>query len=691
MWNRTLSKLLIGIFLIFSIGPNLLAQARPGAANPYQSGNVEGPSSATDGHLVVFDGTDGKKVKDGGAVPEAGGDTTNMVEYEGSPVTDGNVVIFDGTTGKAIKDGGALPVVPDVSDMVEYGGSPVTDGHLVVFDGTDGKSIKDGGVVPVGGSYTPPGTGAVETTYAEVVQRRVSVLDFMTAAHKAKCLNGTIDEDVTYAYTAAEVYLSSLYRTGGTIYQPSGKYAANVSIQTQGINLEGESFVSSSSEDNCIVPWNVNLPALTIGDGTHDMYGGFVTKISLYGEGPNGTGLIGLYLPGGCQDWSFDKISVRRFANYEIYVTSGKVLTVNYPNEYMYFTNIHVSGGSGHTNIALVYMEMGLSWVTVVSFKGYHIHSGVSESGITLDGVVLWSEGGWIQGAGTGSGTDCVGVTLLKSASWTPKIWGWSTSIEVTGGGTGLRIYETTARKNASLYVIGMVTFTATGGTVYMKSADNTTTAISATDVPKLPYLTELFQPRIVEEAWFAHSADPAAANASIKLTSANKLQISNGPTGTVAIIGVLGVGTSSPAAAAHINGVPGAMFRLGLNTASTGGGLVFNNGETTATLSGASTTVAVAIPTGALLRGVQIRVDTEITSGDGATSWSASFSGGSTTALTTGQAFAKSTRVNVFVPYEICTNTTNVVITPNSGTFSGGVVRVLPLFETLATMSAAP
>lgn len=36
------------------------------------NGNVVGPASATDGHLAVFDGTTGKLIKDGGAVPAAG-------------------------------------------------------------------------------------------------------------------------------------------------------------------------------------------------------------------------------------------------------------------------------------------------------------------------------------------------------------------------------------------------------------------------------------------------------------------------------------------------------------------------------------------------------------------------------------------------------------------------------------------
>lgn len=37
------------------------------------SGIVIGPASATDGNLAVFDGTDGKKIKDGGSVPGGGG------------------------------------------------------------------------------------------------------------------------------------------------------------------------------------------------------------------------------------------------------------------------------------------------------------------------------------------------------------------------------------------------------------------------------------------------------------------------------------------------------------------------------------------------------------------------------------------------------------------------------------------
>jgi hypothetical protein len=46
--------------------------ANPAWDTPSGSGDVVGPSSATDGHLAVFDGATGKLIKDGGAVPSAG-------------------------------------------------------------------------------------------------------------------------------------------------------------------------------------------------------------------------------------------------------------------------------------------------------------------------------------------------------------------------------------------------------------------------------------------------------------------------------------------------------------------------------------------------------------------------------------------------------------------------------------------
>lgn len=64
------------------------------------SWDVDGPASATDGHLAVFDGATGKKIKDGGRPAEGDVDGPDVA-------VDGNLVVFDGTTGKKVKDSGS--------------------------------------------------------------------------------------------------------------------------------------------------------------------------------------------------------------------------------------------------------------------------------------------------------------------------------------------------------------------------------------------------------------------------------------------------------------------------------------------------------------------------------------------------------------------------------------------------------
>ncbi len=122
--------------------------------------------------------------------------------------------------------------------------------------------------------------------------------------------------------------------------------------------------------------------------------------------------------------------------------------------------------------------------------------------------------------------------------------------------------------------------------------------------------------------------------------------------------------------------------------TANVEGGFRRNIVEATATLSGSSTTITLSIPTGAKLLGVQLRVDTLITSA-AATTWSAAYSGGSTTSICSGQVFTANTKVNYMqAGYELTTNTTNIVITPNTGTFTGGVIRAVAYYEDYNTLS---
>ena len=128
-------------------------------------------------------------------------------------------------------------------------------------------------------------------------------------------------------------------------------------------------------------------------------------------------------------------------------------------------------------------------------------------------------------------------------------------------------------------------------------------------------------------------------------------------------------------------------------NVLGTGGGLRRTIAEaTSAALSGASVSIAVNVPSGARIHGVQLRVDTAVTSGDGATSWTAAYVNTPTTAICSGQAFTKDTKFNTIHPaYELTTGTVTIAITPNSGTFSAGVIRAVVYYEDLVALSNTP
>jgi len=156
-----------------------------------------------------------------------------------------------------------------------------------------------------------------------------------------------------------------------------------------------------------------------------------------------------------------------------------------------------------------------------------------------------------------------------------------------------------------------------------------------------------------------------------------------------------LGLGTLTPSAKLHVLGD----ILKSSATTNTGGGVRRSLAEGTATLSGASTVITLTpvaggsrIPAGARLAAVQLRVDTLVTSGDGATSWSAAFSGGSATSLATGQAFTKNTKIDVMLAgTEITSGLTDITITPNSGTFSAGAVRAIVYYDDLVALSSNP
>lgn len=102
------------------------------------------------------------------------------------------------------------------------------------------------------------------------------------------------------------------------------------------------------------------------------------------------------------------------------------------------------------------------------------------------------------------------------------------------------------------------------------------------------------------------------------------------------------------------------------------------------ATLSGAyvdidlKNSAGASMPAGVVVKNTQFRVDEEITSGDGATSWDGAFVGGASDAICSAQAFAKNTKGYKSTVGIVTDDTTKARITPDTGTFSGGKITVV-------------
>jgi len=116
--------------------------------------------------------------------------------------------------------------------------------------------------------------------------------------------------------------------------------------------------------------------------------------------------------------------------------------------------------------------------------------------------------------------------------------------------------------------------------------------------------------------------------------------------------------------------------------SATYGGDFSRKKYEAVATLSGASTTLQTNIPGDALIIGYQFIVEELITSGDGATSWKATLSGGASDELFTGQAFTKNTKKKKRIVGIETSSEVDVDIEPDSGTFSGGKIACVFLVE---------
>jgi uncharacterized protein YbjQ (UPF0145 family) len=111
------------------------------------------------------------------------------------------------------------------------------------------------------------------------------------------------------------------------------------------------------------------------------------------------------------------------------------------------------------------------------------------------------------------------------------------------------------------------------------------------------------------------------------------------------------------------------------------GGGLIRKSSIVSVTLSDSTSVIEINIPPTSRIVGVQLIVDELITSGDGATSWSASFYGGSIEPICSEISFLKDTTVDSFASAIVLTET-DIEITTDTGTFSGGVITAVCYYE---------
>lgn len=116
-------------------------------------------------------------------------------------------------------------------------------------------------------------------------------------------------------------------------------------------------------------------------------------------------------------------------------------------------------------------------------------------------------------------------------------------------------------------------------------------------------------------------------------------------------------------------------------------GRLTYRTAQQAVTLSGASTDSTINIPAGAVLLGVSFNVNTAVTDDGGDDTWSAAFTGGSSTSLASGAAAAQNTKVDTLVVPEVASAQTNVRFTPNGGNFTAGVIEIVAYYYNLTSL----
>jgi hypothetical protein len=311
------------------------------------TGNVIGPFSSLDNHIVTFNGTTGVLIKDSGVsfpIPVNQGGTgatepeqaranlgiLEMGDVNGpSSSVDAHLVSFDGTTGKLIADAGfsiPIPTSPDVGKVVQVdiagtyilgtngsgdvsGPNASLSGNIAVFDGITGKLIDNSEIsFPI--PTTAGGTGAITATEGLVnlgipdPTSQAANQAIVTDGSGGYVLSSTAPGDIT------EIIAGIGLDGGGTsgsitlsIKDIAGVFGSYTYPQNVGVN--GQGHITSIEEgtppvtsvvgsDNILIEGDPTTPTISITGEIPLANGGTGTNLSSAPQGTlfyaNGTG-----------------------------------------------------------------------------------------------------------------------------------------------------------------------------------------------------------------------------------------------------------------------------------------------------------------------------------------------------------------------------------------------------------------
>lgn len=365
--------------------------------------------------------------------------TNTMWEVIYVTSTSGNSFIcargVDGTTAQTWPAGTLVqlrPVAQTLRDIVSNAApNPVPIANLSAT-GTASSSTYlrgDGSWnTPSGGSggspgsinYTATGGSSAATLQAVLDTGGVNVMSF-----------GAIPNNLTFDQSAAfnnAIAYATAHNIGKVIV-PAGKYAANILITQNGVMLEGEQPQNWYAPNVYLTSWTIASPTIQIGNDTGNVYGGVINNICLNGSGPNGQGVTGLFLGGGCNGINISNFSCENYTGNGVLIGGA----ANYPVEYVNFAQCNFAGNytSSYTAVITVNNGSGSSWTSAIYMSNCNLISNAFGRMMVLNGASLGWSGGWLQGVANygiliqgsvGTGLQCTSGTNIEAvqngASW---------------------------------------------------------------------------------------------------------------------------------------------------------------------------------------------------------------------------------------------------------------------------------